>query len=91
MITQYDFTRIGLDVEYVYYLNEEEQPRTYLVFSTELLNFIREEGLADHITNDEYERIATEEEAWDYLIDYYPEVAAQYWQKYLEGELDDEN
>lgn len=89
MIKQYDFTRIGLDVEYVYYLNEEEQPKTHVVFSSELLEFIIDEGLANHLQGDD-ERLATEDEAWDYLIDYYPEVAAQYWQKYLEEELDNE-
>lgn len=89
MITQYDFTRIGLDVEYVYYLNEEEQPHTHVVFSSELVEFIIEEGLANHLQGDE-ERLATEDEAWDYLMDNYDSVAKQYWKEFLEGELDDE-
>lgn len=89
MITQYDFTRIGLDVEYVYYLNEEEQPKTHVVFSSELVEFIIEEGLANHLQGDD-ERLATEDEAWDYLIDNYDSVARQYLKEFLEGELDDE-
>lgn len=89
MITEWDFTRIGLDVEYEYYLNEEEQPKTYVVFSSELVDFIIEGGLANHVRGDE-ERVATEDEVWDYLIDNYNEVAIQYWNEFLEGEVDDE-
>lgn len=89
MITQYDFTRIGLDVEYVYYLNEDEQPKTHVVFSSKLLEFIIDEGLANHLQGDE-ERLATEDEVWDYLMDNYDEVAKQYWEEFLRDYLDDE-
>lgn len=89
MITQYDFTRIGLDVEYVYYLNEEEQPHTQIVFSGELIEFIKDNGLANILVGD-YESTATPEQLWDYLMDNYDSVARQYWKEFLEGEVDDE-
>lgn len=90
MVTQYDINRIGIDVEYVYFtedMGEDDNPKTVVVFSSELEEFIKENGLAVRQLDVDRFSDPTNSEVYDYLIDNFNSVAKQYFEEILKHEL----
>lgn len=92
MITFWDYESLANDCEYIYTtddMHEDAPPRSYYVSHVELTDYIRDNGLANHIEGDE-ETVAGREQVYEYLIDHWESVVKQYWKEVLETELDNE-